>query len=69
MSARKYFDSHGKLSKAYYLAVDQHFLDVRDEAKKKRFDFNTWARDTLYSRLADVERACGEAPELPDPDE
>jgi hypothetical protein len=58
MSAKKYKRTLGKLRSSIAIPVDEEMKRIETQAKQKKFEFNQWARDILYSRIHEVVEEC-----------
>jgi hypothetical protein len=52
-----YKQRYDKLTYTLAIPVDQKMKSIADEAKRRKFKFNEWARDILYARMQDLVEA------------
>lgn len=53
-----YKQKFGKIVHNLSLPVDGRMKMISQEAKRRKFKFNEWARDVLYDRIQEVVREC-----------
>jgi hypothetical protein len=55
----RFLRTEGKITETLGIPVDEKLMKVIREAKARKFEFNRWAREVLYSRIQEVTDACG----------